>query len=88
MKKNHMGMPKLEPREPATHKLLAEETVMPDDAPVYAEYVYIIDGVLTKNWWIHGGTVAHLKSETGAVEIRRCNLFGHPGAYLGDRVKP
>jgi|SRR5579885_290666 len=71
----------------ASFALRDSETPLPDDANVYLFYVYIKDGVFWRNEEIDGGTVADLKRATGAKEIRRCDLFGHPGARLGDHVE-
>lgn len=51
------------------------EPVLADDYPVYGDYLYVADGkVIRSNW--HGVTVARLKRELGAKEIRRCDIFG------------
>ena len=66
-------------------QLTDKETVLPDDYPVYGDYVYIIDGVFKLSNLI-SGTVADLKRMEKAEEIRRCDLFAHEGAKLGDKV--
>lgn len=70
-----------------TFALLPTETVMDDDDNVFAMYVYIKDGVFWRNDVLIEGSVLELKRATGAHEIRRCELFGHHGARLGDRVE-
>jgi hypothetical protein len=67
------------------HKLLPSETVLPDDYPMYGGYVYIIDGVFQRS--NESCPVSEYKRLTGAREIRRCDIFGHPDARLGDSVE-
>ena len=67
-------------------KLLPEETVLPDDYPVHAMYVYIADNKFTRCMWLDG-TVGEWKRKEGFKEVRRCKLFGHDGARLGDIVE-
>ena len=51
------------------------EPILPDDYPVYGNYLYVADGkVIVSDW--HGVTVAKLKYELGAKEIRRCDMYG------------
>lgn len=72
----------------AVHKLLPSETVMPDDANIFPMYVYIVDGVFTRYHLDSPITVGEWKRVGNKKEIRRCDLFGHPGARLGDKVEP
>jgi hypothetical protein len=51
------------------------EPVLPDDYPVYADYLYVADGKVIRSDW-HGITVARLKLAMGAKEIRRCDIVG------------
>lgn len=75
-------------REIKTFKRLPEETIMPDDGIVYPMYVYICDGVFRRQWeWMDPMTVAVWKARENIKEVRRCNLFGHEGARLGDKVE-
>ncbi len=67
------------------HTLLDDETVLPDDYPMHFDYVYIVDNVFKKSW--DSCTVLQYKEAYGVKEIRRCNLFGHEGARLGDTVE-
>lgn len=67
------------------HVLKDTEVVLPDDYPVYPNYTYIIDRKFTRNNSLIG-TVRQLKKHLGVAEIRRCDLFEHPGAKLGDYV--
>jgi hypothetical protein len=55
-----------------TEKL--DEPVLPDDYPVHAGYAYVIDGKPRIS--DISGTVARLKRDTKATEIRRCDLVG------------
>lgn len=58
------------------------EPILPDDYPVYGDYLYVADGKVIRSDW-HGVTVARLKHELGAKEIRRCDINGRtalPGA--------
>lgn len=67
------------------HKLQDTETILQDDYPVFPGYAYIADGVFITS--PIGGTVGGLKVRLNAKEIRRCDLFDHPGARLGDKVE-
>jgi hypothetical protein len=49
------------------------EPILPDDYPVYADYLYVADGKVVRSDW-HEVTVARLKRELGAEEIRRCDM--------------
>ena len=75
------------PREIQTFDLLPSETILEDDHPIHSFYVYIVDGVLTRQVEYFDITVADWKRRDGIKEVRRCNLFGHPGARLGDKVE-
>ena len=70
----------------ATHKLTQSEAVLDDDYPLTPSYVYIFDGVFRR---FEGSetTVGRWKKAANVKEIRRCDLFDHPGARLGDRVE-
>lgn len=48
------------------------ETVLDDAYPVYGDYLYVADGKVIRSDVF--GTVRHLKADTGAKEIRRCNM--------------
>jgi hypothetical protein len=68
-------------------KLLESETVLPDDGMIHPMYVYIVDGVFRRQErWVDSMTVAEWKRREGFKEVRRCDLFGHKDAKLGDRV--
>lgn len=49
-----------------------DEPILADDYPVYAGYFYIADGEVVQS--PATGTVAELKEEIGAREIRRCSM--------------
>lgn len=67
------------------HKILPSETVLPDDYPLHAGYVYIMDGLFKRA--LISMTCVSYKSEFQIKEIRRCELFKHDGARLGDAVE-
>lgn len=52
-----------------------DEPILPDDYPVYADYLYVADGKVIRSDF-HGVTVGRLKNELGAKEIRRCDIVG------------
>lgn len=49
------------------------EPILPDDYPIYGDYLYIVDGKVYRSDW-HGITVRQLKRELGATEVRRCDI--------------
>lgn len=70
---------------PKEFKLLPSETVLSDEHPVFGMYVYIVDNKFVRCMWTES-TVGEWKRKEGHREIRRCDLFGHDGARLGDKV--
>lgn len=70
-----------------THKLLESEIVIPDDGNMFPMYCYIIDGVFAQAHIFDRMSVAEYKREFNVKEIRRCEIFGHPGAKVGDKVE-
>ena len=48
------------------------ENVLDDSYPVYGDYLYVADGKVIRSDIF--GTVRDLKRDTGAKEIRRCNM--------------
>ena len=50
----------------------ATETVLPDDYPIYGDYLYIADGKLYRSNW-HDVTVSELKRREGFKEVRRAS---------------
>lgn len=70
------------------YKLLLAETIMPDDAVAYPDYVYIVDGKFSRyNGW-EPTPIGLWKEREGIAEIRRCELFARKDARLGDEVEP
>lgn len=49
-----------------------DEKILPDDYPVFADYVYVVDGKPVRSDVF--GTVRDLKRNTGGKEVRRCDL--------------
>lgn len=78
------------------HLLLSSETILPDNYPVHYGYVYIVDMKFAKcpligndNFEIgdtFNKTVLDLKRFLNAKEVRRCDLFGHSYARVGDEL--
>ena len=66
-------------------KLLSEETILDDSYPVYIGFVYIADMKFVRSPLT--GSILSLKKELGAKEIRRCELFRHGNAKLGDELE-
>ena len=73
-------------RTPTTHELLPSETVLPDDALIHPGYVYICDNRFTRYDGWDSVDMLKWKAQANFKEIRRCDLFGHEGAHLGDEV--
>jgi hypothetical protein len=61
------------------------ETVLPDDYPVYGDYLYLADGKVYRSNW-HDVTVAELKRREGFKEVRRCDWrrFNGTNAQIKD----
>jgi hypothetical protein len=72
-------------KSPVVPSLVYVEVVLPDDYSIFAEYVYIVDGIFYRSPLT--GTVAALKRVAKATEVRSCNLFAHGDAKIGDRVR-
>lgn len=68
-------------------KLRPKERVLDDDVPVYPMYVYICDGVFARYERTSPSTIGDWRRRDGIGEIRRCDLFDHPEARLGDFVR-
>ena len=51
-----------------------DERILDDDYPVYAGYAYVADGkpIISDVF----GEVRHLKHDTGATEIKNCDIVG------------
>jgi len=61
------------------------EEVLPDDYPIYGDYIYVADGKVYRSDW-HGVTVAHLKRHEGFKEVRRCNIYARKAALDAKRA--
>lgn len=66
-------------------KLTENETILDDNYPVYWDYIYIVDNKFIRS--DIQGTVLDLRRDLKAREVRRCDLFAHDGAKLGDIVE-
>lgn len=51
------------------------ETVLPDDYPIYAGHFYVADGKVVQSDW-HGITAREFKRNIRAKELRRCDIAG------------
>ena len=71
---------------PNVFQLLPGELILNKYYPIYPEYVYIVDNVITQ-WNNKQTTVEYLLNSGRVREIRRCELFNHPGARIGDIVR-
>lgn len=60
------------------------EDILPDDYPVYGNYLYVADGKVIMSDW-HGITVARLKAHEGFKEVRRCNVYARKAAMEAAR---
>lgn len=59
----------------ATEEKPLNEPLLPDDYPIYADYLYVADGKLYRSDW-HGITARQLKGREGFSELRRCDIQG------------
>lgn len=55
------------------------EPILPDDYPIYGDYLYVVDGKVYKSDW-HGITVRQLKAKETFKEVRRCDIVGRRDA--------
>ena len=62
------------------------EDVLPDDYPVYGDYLYVADGKLYRSDW-HHITVRQLKGCEGFKEVRRCNIEARRAALSSEQEK-
>jgi hypothetical protein len=51
-----------------------KERVLPDDYPVYYDYLYVADGKVVRS--DIQGTIRHLKRDLNAKEIKSCDIVG------------
>jgi hypothetical protein len=71
------------------HLLLPSEYTLSDDYPVYFGYMYIVDMKFARCLLVdefQGQTVSDLKRHLNAKEVRRCELFEHNDARVGDEL--
>lgn len=68
--------------------LFPDETVLPDDYPIYGDYVYLADGKVYRSDY-HDITAAELKRREGFKELRRCNWrrFNGTNAQVTDLAR-
>jgi hypothetical protein len=64
---------------------MQSETVLPDDYPIYVDYIYLADGKVYRSDY-HEITVAELKRREGFREVRRCDWrwFNGTNAQIRD----
>lgn len=60
------------------------EGLLPDDYPIYGDYLYVADGNVYRSDW-HGITVRQLKAKEGFKEVRRCNIYARKAAMEAAR---
>jgi hypothetical protein len=51
------------------------EPILPDDYKMYGNYLYVVDGKVTKSD-LHDVSVRIYKIRMNAKEVRRCDIFG------------
>jgi len=51
------------------------EPILPDDYPIYGDYLYVADGKAVRSDW-HGITAREFKAREGITELRRCDITG------------
>lgn len=51
------------------------EPILPDDYPIYGDYLYVADGKVYRSDW-HDITVRQLKVREKFSEVRRCDFAG------------
>lgn len=57
------------------------ERMLPDDYPIYGDYLYVVDGEVYRSDY-HGITAGELKRRLGAKEIRNCDIYERRRAAL------
>lgn len=58
-----------------SEEITLSEGILPDDYPIYGDYLYVVDGKVIRSDW-HGITVREYKASEGVSEIRRCDIEG------------
>lgn len=61
--------------EPVSDLEPLNENLLPDDYPIYGDYLYVADGKVYRSDW-HGINVRTLKLREGFKEVRRCDISG------------
>lgn len=56
-----------------------KERALPDDYPIYGDYLYVVDGKVYRSDW-HDITVRELKRHLKATEVRNCDIYGRRDA--------
>ena len=59
----------------ALDKQALNEPILPDDYPVYGNYLYVADGKVVRSDW-HEVTARFFKAKEGVKELRRCDMAG------------
>ena len=66
---------------PVDRTILASETVLEDDYPIYFKFIYLMDGIPRASNH-HNSTVRQLKRREGINEVRRCSLVEREALML------
>ncbi len=56
------------------NEMTLNEPELPDDYPVYGDYMYVADGKLIRSDW-HGINVREFKHKIGAKVVCRCDII-------------
>lgn len=70
------------PRLQSNSEPFPDEEILPDDYPVYGNYLYVADGKVIMSDW-HDVTVGYMKRQEGFKEVRRCNIQARREALQG-----
>lgn len=60
------------------YQIFEDENELPDDYPIYGDYIYVCDGHPYRSDW-HDITVRQLKVIEKFKEVRRCNIQARYG---------
>lgn len=60
-----------------------KERELPDDYPIYADYLYVADGKVIRSDW-HGITARQFKNREGFESLMNCDMSGR-GYFNGMR---
>jgi cobyric acid synthase len=58
----------------------SNEDILPDDYPIYGNYLYVADGKVIMSDW-HGITAKDFKRRENVRELRRCNIEDRKAAF-------